>query len=157
MLKIQPLTGRQNRTQFDSGSALLDRWLRETAIQHQEKNLSKTFVAIADSDPERILGFYALTVCEVRSDELPKSLAKRLPRTVPGVRLGRLAVDRSIQGQCLGELLLMDAVERARNVTAQVGIHALFVDAKDENAAAFYHHFGFQPFPDQALTLVLKL
>ncbi len=157
MLKIQPLTGRQNRSRFESGSAPLDRWLRETALQHQERNLSKTFVAIADNDPERILGFYALTVCEVRSDELPKSLAKRLPRNVPGVRLGRLAVDRSIQGQALGEQLLMDAAVRARKVTAQVGIHTLFVDAKDEHAAAFYRHFGFQPFPDQALTLVLKL
>lgn len=157
MLKIQPLTGHHDRTRFDSASAALDRWLRETAGQHQEKNLSKTFVAVSEEDPERILGFYALTVCEVASGDLPPSLARRLPRTLPGVRLGKLAVDRSVQGQGLGEILLVNAIERTRSIMTQVGIHALFVDAKDERAAKFYRHFGFQSFPDQPLTLALKL
>ncbi len=89
------------------------------------------------------------------SEELPPALARRLPRRVPGVRLGRLAVDRSVQGQGLGELLLMNAIDRSRLVLEHVGVHALFVDAKDERAAAFYAKYDFRPLPSDPLRLVL--
>jgi GNAT superfamily N-acetyltransferase len=157
MLGIQPSTGRHDRRAFDSGSAQLDAWLRQTAQQHQRRGISKTFVATAADTPSRILGFYALTVCEVVADELPEDLARKLPRRVPGIRLGRLAVDRSFQGQGLGELLLMDAIKRAQLVLEHVGVHALFVDAKDARAAAFYRKYGFRPFSSNPLTLVLVI
>lgn len=157
MLSIQPLSGRYDRRAFESGSEPLDTWLRETAQQHQRRGLSKTFVATSDDAPTRILGFYALTACEVVSDDLPEEMAKRLPRRVPGLRLGRLAVDRSVQGQGLGELLLVNAIERSRTVLEQVGVFALFVDAKDNRAAAFYRKYGFRPLPAQTPTLVLPL
>ena len=155
MLSIQPLTGRHNRGAFESGSAQLDVWLRQTAQQHQNKGISKTFVAVTDEAPARILGFYALTVCGVVAQDLPEDLAKKLPRRVPGIRLGRLAVDRSMQGQRLGELLLVDAIKRAKLVLEHVGVHALFVDAKDDRAAAFYRKYGFRPLPNDPRTLVL--
>jgi len=107
--------------------------------------------------PSRVLGYYALTACEVLTEELPPDLAKKLPRKIPGIRLGRLAVDRAVQGQGLGELLLVDAIERARRVFEHIGVHALFVDAKDERAAAFYRKYGFRPLPTDPLRLVLPL
>ena len=154
MLIIQRLSGRHNRSQFQSGSGDLDLWLRQTAQQHQKRGISKTFVAVAHAEPTRILGFYALTACEVLAQDLPVELSKRLPRKVPGIRLGRLAVDHASQGQGLGELLLLDAIHRSRLVLEHVGVHALFVDAK---AAAFYQKYGFRPLPDQPLQLVLVL
>ena len=157
MLNILPLRGNHDRSQFKSGSDALDLWLRQTAQQHQKRGISKTFVAIADDDPSCILGFYALTACEVVSQELPGDLARRLPRKIPGIRLARLAVDLSVQRQGLGGLLLMNAIDRSRRVLDDVGVHALFVDAKDANAAAFYGKYGFRPLPQQPLQLVLVL
>lgn len=155
MLSIQPLTGRHDRSVFASGSEPLDAWLRQTAQQHQKRGISKTFVAVEEDTPTRVLGYYALTVCEVLSAELPPAIARKLPRRVPGVRLGRLAVDLSAQGQGLGELLLMNAIDRSKLVLERVGVHALFVDAKDERAAAFYAKYGFRPLPSDPLRLVL--
>jgi len=157
MLSIQPLTGRHERSVFESGSAQLDAWLRQIAQQHQKRGISKTFVAVADDAPSRILGYYALTACEILTEELPEDLAKKLPRQVPGVRLGRLAVDRSVQGQGLGELLLVDAITRTKLVLEHVGVHGLFVDAKDKPAAGFYRKYGFRPLPSDPLRLVLSL
>jgi predicted GNAT family N-acyltransferase len=74
---------------------------------------------------------------------LPDSLQKKLPKypDIPAVRLGRLAVDKSMQGQGIAGKLLADAVIRSlKSVPAWV---ALVVDAKDENACAFYSRFGF--------------
>ena len=157
MLSIQPLTGRHERSAFESGSAQLDAWLRQIAQQHQKRGISKSFVAVADDAPSRILGYYALTACEILTEELPEDLAKKLPRQVPGVRLGRLAVDRSVQGQGLGELLLVDAITRTKLVLEHVGVHALFVDAKDKPAAGFYRKYAFRPLPGDPLRLVLPL
>lgn len=157
MLSIQPLTGRHERSAFESGSAQLDAWLRQIAQQHQKRGISKTFVAITDDAPSRILGYYALTACEILTAELPEDLARKLPRNVPGIRLGRLAVDHSVQGQGLGELLLMNAIARSRRVLEHIGVHALFVDAKDKPAAGFYRKYGFRPLPSDPLRLVMPL
>ena len=89
-------------------NAPLDDWLRRTAQQHQRRGISKTFVAISDDEPTRILGYHALTACAVLTEELPADLANKLLRKLPGMRLGRLAVGRTVQGQGLGEHLLMD-------------------------------------------------
>lgn len=51
----------------------------------------------------------------------------------------------------------MDAIKRAKLVFEHVGVHALFVDAKDTRAAAFYRKYGFRPLPSNPLTLVLPL
>ena len=66
-------------------------------------------------------------------------------------------MDRSVQGQGLGELLLTSAIGRSKLVLEHVGVHALFVDAKDERAASFYTRYGFRPLPSDPLRLVLVI
>jgi predicted N-acetyltransferase YhbS len=54
---------------------------------------------------------------------------------VPASRLGRLAVDRSVQGEGLGGQLLLAAGKRCLAVAEQVGGVALLIDAKSERTA----------------------
>jgi hypothetical protein len=44
--------------------------------------------------PDRICGYYALTLAEPESRHLPQAWRKKLPRWIPGMRLGRLGVVR---------------------------------------------------------------
>jgi GNAT superfamily N-acetyltransferase len=157
MLTILSLSGSHDRRAFDCGKPALNDWLAHTARQHQEKDISRTFVAVDPETPARILGFYALSACEVFTKEMPAELSLKLPRRAGGVRLGRLAVDLSVQRQGLGQLLLSDAVRRSYAVREQIGVFALFVDAKDDEAAAFYCRYGFAAFPDAPHMLVLPL
>ena len=83
-----------------------------------------------------------MTPTEAVTSTLPEGSRKRLPRLIPGVRLGRLAVDVQYQGKRLGELLLMDAVRRVRAIQEHAGVVGLYVDVNDEKAARFYAHFG---------------
>jgi len=76
---------------------------------------------------------------------------------VPVFRLGRLAVDRSVQGRGLGGKLLLAAGERALLVAEQVGGVALMIDAKNARAAAWYASFGAVPLDDTPLTLLLPM
>ena len=154
-MQIIPLTGIHNRQAFDSGRQELNHWLQKVARQHQEKGLSKTFVATSDGQSENIYGYYALTLAELENQSLPEVWRKKLPRRIPGVRLGRLAVDIKYQGKGLGELLLADALVRAQRIYHEAGGIGLFVDAIDAKAAGYYLRFGFQATPDNPLLLFL--
>jgi len=50
MIKLEPLTGHHNRNGFDCGIGVLNVWLKQTALQHQNKGISRTFVAIPAND-----------------------------------------------------------------------------------------------------------
>lgn len=80
---------------------------------------------------------------------------RNVPDPVPV--LGRLAVDRSVQGTRLGASLLHDAVKRAMSVAQDAGVRALLVHALDDTAKSFYEHYGFQPSAVHAMTLMLRL
>ncbi len=155
-MQVLPLTGSHEREGFDCGRQELNDWLRQVARQHQDKGLSKTFVAIAEEMPDRICGYYALTLAELEYRHLPQAWRKKLPRRIPGVRLGRLAVDRQFQNKGLGKLLLVDALGRARRIYSEAGGIGLFVDAIDEQTALYYQHFGFAASPDNPLLLFLS-
>jgi GNAT superfamily N-acetyltransferase len=135
----------------------LNDWLRHVARQHQDKGLSKTFVATREEEPRRICGFYALTLAELENRNLPAAWAKKLPSRIPGVRLGRLAVDLRYQGKGLGELLLINALTRARKIHVEAGGIGLFVDAIDARAAGYYLRLGFEACPDNPLLLFLHV
>jgi ribosomal protein S18 acetylase RimI-like enzyme len=68
-----------------------------------------------------------------------------------------LAVDQSAQGKRLGEGLLLDALQRAIDLSAGLGVHAVEVDASDDAAAAFYRKYGFTPLLDNPLHLYLPV
>jgi predicted GNAT family N-acyltransferase len=84
-------------------------------------------------------------------------LTKRLPRypVLPAALIGRLAVDRQYRKHSLGAALLFAAIERAAR--AEPAVFTVIVDAKDEDAAAFYRHFGFTPFAGRPSSLFLPV
>lgn len=154
-MQVLALAGNHDRQAFDCGRQEMNDWLRRVARQHQDKGLSKTFVAIREQELVRICGYYALTLAELENRHLPEAWRKKLPRRIPGVRLGRLAVDRQYQGKGLGELLLVDALTRAQRIYTEAGGIGLFVDALDDAAAGYYRRFGFEASPDNPLLLFL--
>ncbi|ARU25830.1 GNAT family N-acetyltransferase [Ralstonia pseudosolanacearum] len=129
-------------------------WLRRTAKQHQEKDLSRTYVAIWAGDSKRIAGYYALSATLIQTEGMQD---QKLPREVSAVLLGRLAVDEKDQGQSLGEYLLMHALEAALKTADIIGVRCVVVDAIDDPAVRFYQKYGFVSFTTQPMRLVLAL
>jgi ribosomal protein S18 acetylase RimI-like enzyme len=155
LFRITQLASDHERAGFHSGSEPLDRYFHQQVSQDIRRRVTACFVAIASD--QRIAGYYTLASASVLLHELPEEIGKKLPRypSVPTVRMGRLAVDRTFKGQGLGGALLADALTRAaRN---EIAAYALVVDAIDEIAAAFYRHHGFIALPNALLTLFLPL
>ena len=111
-------------------------------------------VAVADEASPVILGYYAYSVAELLTAELPEGRQKKLPRVIPVFRLGRLARGLSQKGTGLGELLLFDAIDRTSKAAQVVSGVGLVVDAKPA-AVAFYLRYGFEQMLDHPLKLFL--
>lgn len=115
------------------------------ARQASSKNISRTFVLAHKEDPNKIVGFFSLTSCEVNILDIPLAEQKKYPAQhgIPAVRLARLAVAQKEQGKGYGEYLLTEAMIRTAAVAESVGVMGLYVDAKDDNAKSFYERYGF--------------
>ena len=149
------LLGAHDRSAFVSGSDALDRYIREQAKQDIRRRVASCFVAI-DTDGI-IAGYYTIAATSLILDKLSPERAKRLPRypSIPAVLLGRLAVAQAHQGKRLGGALVADALLRATR--AEVMAYAMVVDAKDEQAANFYEHLGFERLGDDPRKLIRSL
>lgn len=154
----EPIGRHHDRKSFDCGSPHLNDYLERFARQNHESGGSKTFVAVPVAEPARVLGYYSISPGDIEFARIPTRLTKKLGRyDVPVFRLGRLAVDRSMQGQGLGGDLLLAAGERALAVAREIGGVALAIDATDKRAAAWYARFGALTLLDDPLKLILSL
>lgn len=144
------------REGFQCGVTALDHYLLKQANQDVRRRVSVCYVA-TESASGKIAGFYTLAAASVPLLDLPDSVTKKLPRypSVPVARIGRLAIDLRFQGQKLGAALLADAA--MRSARSELAVFALLVDAKDEPAANFYRHHGFEPFAGRALQLFMPM
>jgi ribosomal protein S18 acetylase RimI-like enzyme len=153
---IEALSKAHQREAFSCGNERIDRYFRETVTQDIKRRYATCFVA-RDLETDRIAGFYTLSSSNVPLMAVPEPLASRLPRypTVPAVLIGWLGRDQSYAGLGLGEALLFDAIRTVAE--APIGAHAIFADAIDEKAAAFYAAFGFTALIDRPNTVHLPV
>jgi len=149
-----PLSPQHDCSAFDCDHAGLAEWLRRRARSNEAAQGSRCFVAC---EGKRVIGFYALAAGSVRRAAAPGAVRRNMPDPVPAIVLGRLAVDRTWQGQGLGADLLQDAVLRAVRASREIGARVLLCHAVDERAKRFYLHHGFVASSFDPLVVMLDL
>lgn len=153
---IEPLAKAHKRAYFACGNDRIDQYFRENVSQDVKRKYATCFVA-REIVTDRVAGFYTLSSSNVPLTDVPETLAKKLPRypTVPAVLIGWLGRHSDYARQGLGEALLFDAIKTV--AAAPIGAHAIFADAIDNQAAAFYAAFGFTPLVRRPHTLYLPV
>ena len=155
--RIEQLSRSNDRSAFSCGKSPLDDFIRRFVTQYEKRNLGRTFVAVLEGE-NRIGGYYTLASSSVTFEHLPEESPRTLPKhPVPVVLIARLAVDTSVQGQKLGEKLLIDALSRCLDLAEQLGVHAVEVDAIDYQARSFYLKYGFVSLTDDPRHLFLPV
>ena len=148
--ETRPLQSNHDRSKFDCGFDLLDNYLKKQASQDVKRNLSICFVLIDETNI--VKGYYTLSSASINRDSLPDSITKKLPKSynqLPVTLLGRLAIDKTSQGNGFGELMLIDALKRAYDVSQdRIGSIVVIVDPIDDSAKEFYTNYGFIDLPD---------
>jgi predicted GNAT family N-acyltransferase len=155
---VEPLEPHHDVDRFECGREQLDRWLRAYAGQGQRRDTARSFIVCRKGVAE-VVGYYTLVASQVEHAEatggVRRGASKHFP--IPACLIARLAVDRSEQGAGLGRSLLLDALRRTVHASRSVAMRAVVVHALDEEAAAFYVHYGFRPASTEPMTLMVPL
>lgn len=150
---IEKLSAEHDVTDFDCGKPSLNKFLVDYALQNQRMDSATTYVAVLQGT---VIGYYSLTVASVAHTEAPTRIVKGLPKyPIPVALLARLAVVEYRQGKGVGTGLLKDCLKRINEAADIIGIRALLVHAKDDEARKWYEQFDFESSPTDPLHLYL--
>ena len=143
-LKIETLNNNHNKKKFHCGHEMLDNYISTQAKQDIRRDLAACFVLVVNKN--EIIGYYTLSANSINRGDFPQSISKKLPpsyQDLPTILLGRLAIDNGFKGKGLGELILMDALNRCVEISKNLGTLAIVVDPIDDDAKRFYQKYGF--------------
>jgi GNAT superfamily N-acetyltransferase len=149
-----PLTADHDLSAFACGEPALDEWLKQRALKN-ESRFSRTYVVC---EGNRVVAYFCISAGAVERASAPGKVRRNAPDSIPVSVIGRLAVSRSHAGRGLGSDILADALRRVAVASQSIGIGAVMVHAKDENAKRFYMACAeFIEYPADSRTLFLPI
>jgi hypothetical protein len=148
------LTPDHDLSDFDCGEPVLNEWLKNRALKN-ESRFSRTYVVC---DGNRVVAYFCISAGGVERAAAPGRMRRNAPDTIPVSVLGRLAVSREYAGRGLGADILSDALRRIAIASQTIGIAAVLVHAKDDQAKRFYMSCAeFIEYPADSRTLFLPI
>jgi|SRR5208283_368075 len=129
---------------FDCGDEPLNNYLRWHAWGNQQNSsIGVTYVAIDETAPRTVIGYFTLATASVPREAFPKKYVRGLPTyDLPLVLLARLAVDQRFSGKGLGHALISEAFKIALRVADDVGCRCIITDAYRDRID-WYARYGF--------------
>jgi len=142
-------TSLHDRADFDCGEPELNEFIRKHAVRHMEAGVSTTMVlpgvSTLPNGKYPIFSFYTIAPGSIARATLPDALRKKLPYyPVPVFLIAEMAVRSDCQGQGLGKITLIKALDFILNIHRYIRAYAVIVDCLNENVVKFYKKYGFQ-------------
>ena len=123
-------------------------------LPYQKELLATTFIV---EDEERTLGYYSVLndSLQLKEEDFPskskykKILSHLIPhpkrhlKSVPAVKIGRLAIDKTYKGKGLGRIFIRNISDDCIELNKKIACRLITVDAYKE-ALPFYQRFGFE-------------
>jgi len=155
---LVPLSTEHHVRDFTCGDAEIDSFLRERAAVEQALQLSQVYVTV--DAHKAVRAFFTISPLTVRVE--PVLLARLGVGAVPypsigGFLLGRLGVAVDLQGQGIGEALVVRAAQIVKREAEFVGGVFLAVDPKDDRLMAWYARQSFVALGGRTRRMVLGL
>ena len=139
---------------FDCEDEDLNDFLFNEATPYQKELLATTFVMEND---EQTLGYYSLLndSLQLREDmfasksQFRKFLRELMPypkrhlKTIPALKIGRLAIDKTFKGKGLGSVIMANIISKCIKMNEEQACRLITVDAYKQ-AVPFYQKMGFK-------------
>lgn len=147
---------------FDCGAQHYNDWL----FRHSRsavKSGSASVYLLLEIETGRVVGYFSLSPTQVRKEDAPGQLQGGLMRQAPGYLIGKLALDKSLQGRKppevpMGPQLVLAAIAKAVDAATIGGGQVIVVDADNQGLVRFYAECGFLPTgAEEGLRLYMKM
>ena len=139
---------------FDCEDEDLNDFLFNEAVPYQKELLATTFVMEND---KQTLGYYSLLNDSLQLKEemftsksqFRKFLRELVPypkrhlKTIPALKIGRLAIDKTFKGKGLGSVIMANIISKCIKMNEEQGCRLITVDAYKQ-AVTFYQKMGFK-------------
>jgi len=145
-LEFRRLAADCGRGAFVCGDRDIDRWFRENALDHHNDLTCRVVTAHLADMPEPVAGFYAMTIRLEKEIELGGKNAagsKGQGGQFAVVQLCYVAVQRDLQNQGYGTVLMGAALQDFYDVVIRTGIFAMTLQAANRDLMEFYQKLGF--------------
>jgi GNAT superfamily N-acetyltransferase len=131
---------------FDCGDGALNNYLKRHAWINQQKVwIGVSYVAVDESAPRAVLGYFTLAMASLRREEFPQKYIRGLPPyDLPLILLARLAVDQRFAGRGVGHALISEAFRISLRAADEVGCRCIVTDAYRDRTG-WYAKYGFVP------------
>lgn len=140
---------RHYRASFDCGEPELNDFIRTKAAKHMSAGISRTMIwpssAPFSGNKYSICAFYTIAPGSIGRETLPDKLMKKLPcYPVPVFLLAQMAVHSEYQGQGLGKITMIKALEYLWEINSHMRAFAIIIDCLNKKAERFYSKYGFE-------------
>ena len=139
---------------FDCEDDDLNDFLFNKALLYQKELLATTFIVESE---ERTLGYYSVLndSLQLKEEDFPskskykKFLSHLIPhpkrhlKSVPAVKIGRLAIDKTYKGKGLGKMIMQNLMDECIELNKKIACRLITVDAY-KGALTFYQKLGFE-------------
>lgn len=133
---------------FDCGEPSYNEWLERHATSSVQAGVSAVYLLLERHDEaSRVVGYYAINPTQVVREDVPPSLSRGWPQTVPAWKLGKLAVHlelRADKDAHWGRQLLREALKTIVRVADAGGGKVIVVDPDNPVLVGFYLRNGFK-------------
>ncbi len=119
-----------NIKRFDCEHEYINRFATKSLKQNVKKNMCQAYVLLDTAKNDKFVGYYNVMTFSIgkESFENPPSGSTK---QIPVLRLVMLGVDKSYKKQGLGSKLLKHCLGLTLELSKQVGIAGLYLDAED--------------------------
>lgn len=153
-LRIEPITKQHIVKKFDCAQADINIYIHRFAKKSMMAGFGRTYVAVRPGQ-QIVLAYYTLSAYAIDASRFHN--LEGCPKNISVALLGRIGVDKSIQRQGLAQILMAHAFNKAVEASEAIGIHAIFLTAKDRRLAKHYEKYGFVSLPDDKLNMYLAI
>jgi len=131
-----------NIKQFDCEHEHINRFAIKSLKQNVKKNMCQAYVLLDTAKNDKFVGYYNVMTFSIAKEsfETPPSGSTK---QIPVLRLVMLGVDKSYKEQGLGSKLLKHCLGLTLELSKQVGIAGLYLDAEDKKHD-YYRSRGFR-------------
>jgi len=141
-----PLNEHHRCDYLHCGYEHIDRWLSKQALAQQ--NLGRSATHVWADDEDIVVAYFTLLQTTIREGDgsiFSRFRPPGFPRDheLPGILIGKLALDENLRGGGRGLDLLADAYITAFEAVMLIGGAVLVVEPMNDRVATFYREFGF--------------